>query len=155
MDVLGENLKIAIGADHRGFILKGKIIEYLKSKGYSIDDFGSYTEKSVDYPEYGIKVARAVAKGEYDRGILLCATGIGMSIAANKVPGIRAALCHSDFDAMISRRHNDANIIVLGGDTLTPKLAFKMLIIFLNEKFEGGRHLRRINKIKELNSKLR
>ena len=140
---------IAIGCDHRGFSLKQSIIELIAKMGYSYEDFGCYTADSVDYPDIARKVAEAVARGSCKRGILVCNTGIGMSIAANKVRGIRAALCCDAFRANQSRRHNDANILCLGiGEGESP--VREIIEVFLTSKFEGGRHLCRLNKVREL-----
>ncbi len=143
-------MKIAIGSDHGGFKLKEIIKEYLINKGYSVSDLGCYSEDSVDYPDYAEKVARAVANGEYDLGVLMCGTGIGISIAANKVKGIRAALCHDGLTARLAKQHNNANIICIGGRTTGIETAKDIIDNFLESEFEGGRHLRRINKIKDI-----
>ncbi len=142
-------MRIAIGNDHRGFKLKQTIIKVLADLGYSYQDFGSYTDEPVDYPDIAKEVARAVARGDFERGILICSTGIGMCIAANKVPGIRAALCHDSLCATRARRHNDANILCLGGEVGGGQIA-EIIKIFLTEKFEGGRHQRRLDKIKAM-----
>ena len=143
-------MKIAIGSDHGGFKLKEIIKEYLINKGYSVSDLGCYSEESVDYPDYAEKVARAVANGEFDLGVLMCGTGIGISIAANKVKGIRAALCHDGLTARLAKQHNNANIICMGGRTTGVETAKDIIDNFLESEFEGGRHLRRINKIKDI-----
>ncbi len=143
-------MKIAIGSDHGGFKLKEIIKEYLINKGYSVSDLGCYSEESVDYPDYAEKVARAVANGEFDLGVLMCGTGIGISIAANKVKGIRAALCHDGLTARLAKQHNNANIICMGGRTTGIETAKDIIDNFLESEFEGGRHLRRINKIKDI-----
>ncbi len=140
-------MKIAIGADHGGFCLKEAINKYLDEKGIEYTDFGCYSEESVDYAVYAKKVADGVASGEYDKGILCCGTGIGISIAANKVKGIRAAVVTNEFCAEMTRRHNDANILAMGGRVITPEQAVKFTDIFLNTEFEGGRHERRIAQI--------
>ena len=139
---------IAIGSDHGGFQLKQEIMQHLASRGEAFTDFGTYTEDSCDYPDYGKAVARAVAAGEYDRGILICGTGIGISIAANKVPGIRAAVCGDCFSAEATRLHNDANILALGARVIGPGLALKIVDTFLDTPFSNDeRHMRRIAKI--------
>lgn len=143
-------MRIAIGADHGGFDLKTKIIKYLKLKGHMVKDFGTYCPEPCDYPKYGFAVARAVAGGEYSRGILICKSGIGMSIVANKVRGIRAAMVDSVEAAKSSREHNDANIIVFGSKNTNIYKAKRMLEIWLKAKFLGGRHLRRVKQIKAL-----
>jgi ribose 5-phosphate isomerase B len=140
-------MRIAIGSDHRGFDLKQKVMKMLVDNNYIYNDFGSYDEEPVDYPNLAFEVARAVAKGDFDKGILICSTGIGMSIAANKVKGIRAALCCNNFSALRSRKHNDANILCLGSEIV--KGEYNQIVnSFLNENFEGGRHKRRIDEIR-------
>ncbi len=143
-------MKIAIGSDHGGFILKEEIKSYVESLGYEVQDFGTYTKESVDYPDIAKKVAEAVVDGSCDKGILICGTGIGISIAANKVKGIRAALCHDTFSAHASREHNDANILAMGERVIGVELAKEITRTWLNAEFEGERHLRRINKIREM-----
>ena len=141
---------IAIGSDHGGFRLKQEIMQHLASRGETFTDFGTFTEDSCDYPDYGKAVARAVAAGEYDRGILICGTGIGISITANKIPGIRAAVCTDCFCAEATRLHNDANILALGGRVVGPGLALKIVDTFLDTPFSGDeRHKRRISMIEE------
>lgn len=142
-------MKIAIGSDHAGFRLKEIIKNFLKTKGIEVEDFGTHTEESVDYPDYAFKVAEAVSSGEFDFGILVCGTGIGMSISANKVKGIRAALCNDLYTAHASREHNNANVLCMGGRVVGDEVAKEIVNTFLNAKFEGGRHERRINKIKD------
>lgn len=143
-------MKVAIGADHGGFRLKEAIKPVLDSLGVEYKDFGTYSEESVDYPDISAPVAKAVAAGEYDRGILICGTGIGIGIAANKIPGIRAALCHDTFSAHASREHNNANILTMGERVIGPGLASDIVKIWLTTEFEGGRHERRIAKISAL-----
>ena len=139
---------LGIGSDHGGFQLKQAIMAHLRKRGIEYKDFGTYTEASCDYPEYGRAVALAVAAGECDRGILICGTGIGISITANKVPGIRAALCSDCFSAEATRLHNDANILALGGRVVGEGLALKSVDTFLDTPFSGEeRHARRIAKI--------
>lgn len=140
-------MKVAIGCDHGGLHLKEHIIGYLKEQGMDYQDFGTHTADSVDYPDIAEPVAKAVAAGEVDKGILICGTGIGIGIAANKVPGIRAALCHDTFSAHASREHNDANILTMGERVIGPGLALDIVHIWLHTEFEGGRHERRIAKI--------
>ncbi|MEF9971621.1 MAG: ribose 5-phosphate isomerase B [Oscillospiraceae bacterium] len=144
---------IALGSDHGGFALKQEIMAYLDEKGLAYKDFGTYTEESCDYPLYGEAVGRAVAGGEFDRGIIICGTGIGISIAANKVHGVRAANCGDCFSAEFTRRHNDANVLALGARVLGAGLALKIVDTFLNTEFEGGRHARRIAQITEIENK--
>ena len=141
---------IALGCDHGGYNLMSEIKALLDEKGFEYKDFGTDSEKSVDYPDFAKPVATAVSDGECERGILVCGTGIGMSIAANKVPGIRAALCGDCFSAEMTRRHNDANILCLGARTTGAGLALKIAEIFLDTPFEGGRHAPRVEKIMEL-----
>ncbi|BBB33103.1 ribose 5-phosphate isomerase B [Thermotomaculum hydrothermale] len=143
-------MKIAIGSDHGGFKLKEVIKNYLIDKGYQVDDLGCYSEESVDYPDFAEKVAKAVAGGDFNLGVLMCGTGIGISIAANKVKGIRAALCHDGLTARLAKQHNNANIICMGGRTTGVETAKDIIDNFLSSEFEGGRHLRRINKIKDM-----
>ena len=142
--------RIAIGGDHRGFTLKELIMPFLRNTGYSPKDFGCYSTGSVDYPDIAQKVGEAVASGNSDQGILICSTGIGMSIAANKIKGIRAALCCDLFSARRARQHNDANILCLRGEDIDSGLALEIVKTFLNTDFEGDRHLRRVNKIRAL-----
>jgi ribose 5-phosphate isomerase B len=144
-------MRIAVGNDHRGFELKQLVLNILAKTGYEYQDFGSFNTASVDYPDIARKVAEAVTKGGFDRGILICDTGIGMSIAANKVKGVRAALCYDAFCAYRARLHNDANILALGtGQSETT--VREILQKFLTTEFEGGRHVQRINKIKAMES---
>lgn len=138
---------IAIGCDHGGFALKQEVMRHLDELGLAYKDFGTYSEESCDYPIYGEAVARAVADGEYERGILICGTGIGISISANKVKGIRAALCGDCYSAEMTRRHNDANVLALGAGITGPNLAKRMVEVFLNTEFEGGRHARRVGQL--------
>lgn len=141
---------LAIGCDHGGYALKKEIIQYLEEKEIAYKDFGCFSEESVDYPVYAKKAAHAVADGECEKGILICGTGIGISIAANKVKGIRAALCTDCFCAQATREHNDANILALGGRVVGPGLALKIVDTFLNTEFSGDkRHMRRIQMIEE------
>ena len=141
---------IAIGCDHGGFALKQEVMRHLDELGLAYKDFGTYSEESCDYPIYGEAVARAVADGEYERGILICGTGIGISIAANKVHGIRAALCGDCFSAEATRQHNDANVLALGARVVGPGLALKIVDTFLDTPFSNGeRHIRRIEMIED------
>lgn len=143
-------MKLAIGSDHGGFRLKEAIKTYLLDHDYEVTDFGTDSEDSCDYPDFALPVAQAVAKGEYDKGILICGTGIGIGIVANKVKGVRAALCHDTFSAEACRNHNDANILTMGERIVGEGLALKIVETFLNSDFEGGRHQRRVDKIKAL-----
>ena len=141
---------IAIASDHGGYWLKQEIIKHLDEQGIACKDFGTYSDESCDYPVYAEAAAKAVAAGEYRSGILVCGTGIGMSIAANKIKGIRAALCGDCYSAELTRRHNDANILALGARVLGSGLALKIVDTFLNTSFEGGKHARRVEMIHEL-----
>ena len=143
-----ENKVIAIGCDHGGFALKQEIIKHLTKKGIDFEDFGCFSEASCDYTDYGKAVAEAVAAGKYEKGILICGTGIGISITANKIKGIRCALCSDCFSAEATREHNDANILALGGRVVGVGLALKIVDTFLNTPFSNEeRHIRRISKI--------
>lgn len=135
---------IIIGCDHAAYPLKEKVKAYLVDAGYPIEDVGTFSENSVDYPDLGIRVASQVSKGAYDRGILLCGTGIGMSMVANKFCNVRAALCTEPFSARMSRRHNDANVLVLGGRMLGETMALETVAAWLDTPFDGGRHQRRL-----------
>ena len=144
-------MKIAIGSDHAGYSLKEEIAGFLEKEQIELKDFGVHSPEPADYPDTGALVAEAVARGEFDRGILVCATGIGMSIVANKVPGIRAALCTSVDTALLSREHNDANILVLGGRVTDTATGIRIVRAWFHESFsEEQRHVRRIQKIKDI-----
>jgi len=143
-------MTIAIGSDHGGFELKEIVREYLLKKGLEIQDVGVFAEESVDYPDYALKVSEIVAKGEADLGILICGTGIGMSIAANKVDGIRCALCNDVYSAKMARGHNDANILAMGGRIIGRGTALMIIDTFLASNFEAGRHATRVGKIMDL-----
>lgn len=139
---------IALGSDHGGYDLKCQIMEYLKEKGIEYKDFGCYGKESCDYPEFGRAAAEAVASGKCDRGIVVCTTGIGISIAANKVPGVRCALCTDSYLAKMTRLHNDANMLALGGGIVGKNLAIEIVETFLNTEFsQGENHIRRIGKL--------
>ena len=141
---------IAIGSDHGGFALKQEIMKHLEERQLEYIDFGTYSSDSCDYPQYGAAVGRAVASGSCERGILICGTGIGISISANKIHGVRAALCGDCFSAEMTRRHNDANIVALGARVVGPGLALKIVDTFLDTEFEGGRHERRVQQMMAL-----
>ena len=143
-------MKIAIGSDHRGVGLRIKIRGFLENLGQDVVDLSSDEDQPVDYPDIAAAVARKVAVGEVDRGILVCGTGIGMCIVANKIPGVRAAPCHDDFTAEVTRRHNDLNVLCLSGDLIGEKLADRLVEIWLKTPFDGGRHARRNAKIAQL-----
>uniref|UniRef100_A0A7C1IZA2 Ribose 5-phosphate isomerase B n=1 Tax=Ammonifex degensii TaxID=42838 RepID=A0A7C1IZA2_9THEO len=140
-------MRVAVGSDHGGFRLKQEVIRILEEEGVEFRDFGTFSPESCDYPDIALAVAEAVAEGEYERGIIICGTGIGVAIAANKVPGIRAALCHDTFSARMAREHNDANILTLGERVIGPGLAAEIVRVWLRAKFAGGRHARRVDKI--------
>lgn len=142
-----ENYKIAIGSDHGGFRLKEAIVKHLRGLNIEFQDFGTYDEESCDYPDYAKKVASAVADGEFNKGILVCGTGIGVSIVANKIKGIRAALCSDTFSARAARAHNDANILCLGQRVIGEGLALDIVDVWLESEFEAGRHKIRVEKI--------
>lgn len=140
-------MKISIASDHAGFALKQRIADVLKALGHEVEDFGTDSEESVDYPDFAEPAARAVASGEVDRGVLVCGSGVGVSIVANKVDGVRAVHAHDPDEAEMSRRHNDANVLTLGERTTDPDQAAAIVERFLSTDFEGGRHERRVEKI--------
>jgi ribose 5-phosphate isomerase B len=146
--------KIAIGSDHAGFGLKEDVLGLLKGLDAEIIDCGTNSPESVDYPDFGARVSELVSSGEVERGILICGTGLGMSMVANKYPHVRAALCNDLFSAKMSRMHNDANILVLGGRVIGKDLAAEILKVWLNTPFEGGRHLKRLQKINVIEEEL-
>lgn len=143
-------MKVAIGCDHAGIDLKPAVREALEQAGAEVIDLGTHSRESVDYPDYGVAVARAVVSGDADLGVVLCGTGIGISIAANKVPGARAALCHDTYSARMSREHNDANILAMGARVVGAGLAQEIVKAWLAASFAGGRHERRVEKLKQL-----
>lgn len=150
----GDNMKIAIGADHGGVELKAEVEKYLESQGHEYRDFGAFSTAAVDYPDIAVQVAEAVKNGEADRGILICGTGIGMSIAANKVPGIRCALLSDVYSAKCTRDHNDANVMAMGARVIGPGLALEIVDAYLNKDFSNGeRHVNRLKKIAEIEKK--
>ena len=140
-------MKIAIGCDHGGYLLKQDILIWMEEHDIDFEDVGCFSTESVDYPVYAEKVARAVAAGACDKGIVICTTGIGISISANKVRGIRCALCSEPLSAEMTRRHNDANMLALGGGMIGPNMAERIVDVFLSTAFEGGRHQRRVDKV--------
>jgi ribose 5-phosphate isomerase B len=146
---MDKDRSILIGSDHAAYELKEKIKTYLSDKGYHVEDAGTKSTVSVNYVEYGKKVAKAVSQGQYLKGILLCGTGLGMSMTANRFPNVRAALCSDIFSAKMSRLHNDSNILVLGGRIVGDILAFALVQAWLDTEFEGGRHLERIQSIED------
>ena len=148
-------MKIAVGTDHRGFSIRSKVTELLERLGHEVDDVGTFTSDAVDYPDIAALVAEKVGRGEVERGILVCGSGLGMCIAANKFHGVRAATCHDDLTAEMSRRHNDTNILCFSADLLGERLIDRMIELWLSTPFEGGRHARRIEKITELERKIK
>lgn len=143
-------MKIAIGNDHAALDLKNHIVDYLVKEGHEVVNFGTDTPASTDYPIYGARVAHAVASGECERGIVICGTGIGISISANKVKGIRCALCSEPVSAKLTRQHNDANVLAMGARIIGPAMAEEIVRTFLTTEFEGGRHSRRVDLITKL-----
>jgi len=140
-------MKIAIGCDHAALDRKAEVIEFLSKNGHEVKDFGTYTKDSVDYADIAFPLCEAVAAGEFDRGILICGTGIGMSICANKVKGVRCALCSESFSARMTRKHNDTNVLCMGARTIGTEVALDVVDTWITTEFEGGRHARRIEKI--------
>jgi len=146
-------MRIALGSDHAGFALKQAIAERLRSAGHESDDCGCNGETSCDYPDFGIAAAQQVSSGTADRAVLVCGTGIGMSMTANKLPGVRAALVHDRLTARMSREHNNANVLCLGARVLDAELALELVDLWLRTEFEGGRHRRRVDKIDALDTR--
>lgn len=142
-------MKIALGSDHGGFALKEHVKGWLTEHGYEVEDFGCHDTQSCDYPVYGRAAAQAVGSGSCARGIVICTTGIGISMAANKIRGVRCALCSEPFSAEMTRRHNDANMLAMGGGMVGPFLAERIVEVFLTTEFEGGRHARRVGLIED------
>jgi ribose 5-phosphate isomerase B len=145
-------MAVAIASDHAGLSLKEALVAHLRARGLAVDDLGPHDAASVDYPAFARPLAEAVAQGRYERGVLVCGTGMGMSIAANKVPGVRAALCTSELVARMARAHNDANVLCLGERVTGPGLALAIADAFLDTPFEGGRHQRRVDQITAIES---
>lgn len=143
-------MRIAIGSDHRGYHLKEKLTNILNTKGHEVADEGTSVTEAVDYPDFAAIVAKKVSDGTADRGILICGTGIGMAITANKFPNVRAAACTDEVTAEIARRHNDLNVLCLSADMLSPRVVERMVEIWIETEFEGGRHSRRVDKIHEI-----
>lgn len=144
-------MKIALASDHRGFDFKKRVADMLIQMGHTVKDYGTTTStEPVDYPDYGLKASRAVGSGECERGILVCGTGIGMSLVANKVRGVRAAVCHNLYTVEMSRRHNDSNVLCIGADIVDEELLEQKLKLWLETPFEGGRHARRIEKVMDI-----
>ena len=142
-------MKLAIGSDHAGLVLKREVRHALDERKLAVEDFGTHTDDSVDYPDFAARVAQAVSRGDCALGVLVCGTGIGMSIAANKVRGVRAAVCTTEFEARMARAHNDANVLCLGSRVVGAGLAKEIVEAFLDQQFEGGRHERRLQKIRD------
>lgn len=143
-------MRVAIGSDHRGYHLKEQIIAMLRSKGHEVDDAGACGTESCDYPDFAAMVAKKVSQGAAERGVLICGTGMGMAICANKFRGVRAAPCNDEVTAELSRRHNDLNVLCLSGDMLSPRAVERIVEAWFSTPFEGGRHERRVEKIREL-----
>jgi len=146
---------VLIASDHAGFALKNKLKAYLKKVGFKVKDLGTYSSDSCDYPDFSYNLAESISQGRYSRGILICKTGIGNSIVANRLPGVRAALCYNVKAARLSREHNDSNVLVLGSCFVNERLAQRILQAWLYTGFKGGRHKRRLNKIKKIERKIR
>ena len=144
------NMRVALGSDHGGYELKKVILKHLEAQGLEVEDFGTHSSDSVDYPKYGFSVGNAIIKGEADLGIVICGTGQGMAIAANKIAGIRAAVCSDTFSARMARAHNNANVLSLGARVIGAGLALDIVDIFLNTEFLGGRHAVRLNLISNI-----
>ncbi len=143
-------MNIALGCDHGGYDLMQKVKEHLEALGHKTVDFGTFSHDSCDYPDFGAKAAHAVAEGRCELGVVICTTGIGISMAANKVKGVRCALCSDCYSAEMTRRHNDANMLALGANVVGPGLALKIVDTFLSHSFEGGRHARRVGKLADI-----
>ena len=143
-------MRIAIGADHRGFVSKGQLVELLRRWGHTVDDVGTHSPEPCDYPDFAAAVGQRVGGGNADRGILVCGSGIGICIAANKVAGVRAALCNDLYTARMAREHNDANVLSMGGRIVAPGLAVEIVVCFLQTPFQGGRHQRRVDQLGEI-----
>ncbi|UMZ75118.1 ribose 5-phosphate isomerase B [Natranaerofaba carboxydovora] len=144
---------VGVASDHGGYELKEEIYQYLLDQGYQVVNLGCFDESSVDYPDYALKLGESLKEGEIDRGILVCGTGIGISIAANKIPGIRAAQCHDIYTAQMAREHNDANVLALGGRITGKNTSLRIVDIFMSTKFGEGRHKKRVEKISEIEQK--
>lgn len=146
-------MKIAVGSDHGGLELKKEVVKFLEAQGHEVKDFGTHTTDSCDYPQYGVAVAEAVVSGDFEKGVIICGTGQGIALAANKVKGARAVVCSDTFSAEMTRAHNDANILSLGERVVGKGLALKILETWLNTEFEGGRHTNRVDLIKATENK--
>jgi len=148
-------MRVAVGSDHRGFSVRPKVVKLLQRLGHEVEEVGAQSNASVDYPDVAAVVARLVGGGKVDRGILICGTGLGMCIVANKFPGVRAVPCHDDVTAEASRRHNDANVLCLSADLVGERSLDRLVGLWLSAPFEGGRHARRLEKIAEMDRKIR
>lgn len=148
-------MKVIIGSDHFGFDLKEVIKEHIESKGIEVDDIGVHDKTPIDYPDIGVALAERIASGEFERGILICGTGIGMAIVANKVPGVRAAVCHDVYSAERARKSNNAQVMTMGAQIVGPELAKKLVDIWLESEFQGGRSLPKVEKINKIDEKYR
>jgi len=148
-------MRVAVGSDHRGFSVRPKVVKLLQRLGHEVEEVGAQSNASVDYPDVAAVVARLVGGGKVDRGILICGTGLGMCIVANKFPGVRAVPCHDDVTAEASRRHNDANVLCLSADLVGERSLDRLVGLWLSAPFEGGRHARRLEKIAEMERKIR
>lgn len=146
---------IVVASDHAGFVLKEKIKKFLVEKGFIVEDVGTHSKERCDYPKFAYALAKKISSGEMKRGILICKSGIGDSIVANRLPGVRAALCYNEKAARLSREHNDSNVLVLGGAFVNTETAKKITGIWLNTEFQGGRHRRRLNQIKKIERQVR
>ncbi|MFZ5652511.1 MAG: ribose 5-phosphate isomerase B [Bacillota bacterium] len=146
-------MRLAVASDHGGFGLKAEVIKYFEENGIEYRDFGAHSEESVDYPDFALAVAESVASGQFDLGVVCCGTGIGVSMTANKVPGVRAALCHDTFSARMAREHNDANVLTMGQRVIGTGLALEVVRSFLEGNFQGGRHSRRVAKMCDVEAK--
>ena len=146
--------KLAIASDHAGFELKESIVAFLRDKGVTLEDFGPNNSDRVDYPDYGISIAKAIQENKVDRGILICGTGVGMSIVVNRFPGIRGTLCADLYTTKMCREHNDSNILIMGGRVIGKGLAEEIVSMWLDTPFEGGRHQKRLDKIEDIDRKL-
>ena len=150
---MDKELVVGIASDHGGYELKEAIYQHLLDQDYQVVNLGCFDESSVDYPDYALKLGESLKEGEFDRGILVCGTGIGISIAANKIPGIRAALCHDIYTAQMAREHNDANVLALGGRITGKNISLRIVDTFMSTKFGEGRHKKRVEKISEIEQK--
>jgi ribose 5-phosphate isomerase B len=152
MTTLEAGMRIVMASDHGGLQLRREILKHIQEKGYEVQDLGTHEDASVDYPDYAIMAADKLRNGEADRAVLMCGTGLGISMAANRHKGIRAAVCHNEFEARMSRQHNNANTLVLGGRVIGPELAASIFDAWMDAEFEGGRHAKRVDKIEAIDN---